>query len=251
MTETTETEVRPQAEPTLPASRAKPAFWERPLIHISARRWLPELKFTPLQIAAHVAAWIPAILIGIDYFRGEWTVNPIQYLTFRTGCPALTGLTASLACTPLNTYFGFREAIKLRRPLGVYAAIYATIHFLIFVVIDYGLNPGYIYEAIFEKKYALVGFAAFLILLPMALTSTKGWQKRLGKRWKNLHRWVYLAAILGVIHYIWLVKADTRKPLVYAALVGIFLLARTPPVKKAYVNARGWVSAKLKPARSA
>jgi methionine sulfoxide reductase heme-binding subunit len=221
---------------------------DQPLIQIPASRWLPEFKYSPIQIIAHVAAWIPAILIGIDYFRNLWTVNPIQYLTFRTGWAAITLLTASLACTPFNTYFGFREGLKLRRPLGVYAALYATTHFLIFVLIDYGLNLNYIYEAIFEKKYALVGFAAFLILLPMALTSTKGWQKRLGKRWKNLHRLVYLAAVLAVIHYIWLVKADTRKPLVYAALVGIFLLARTPFVKKAYANLRARWTAQRKPA---
>lgn len=225
----------------------KEGFWERTLINIPASRWLPEFKYSTLQVVAHIASWIPAILIGIDYFRGLWTVNPIQYLTFRTGWAAITWLTASLACTPLNTYLGWREVIKLRRPLGVYAALYASVHFIIFVGIDYGLNPGYIYEAIFEKKYALVGFATFLILLPMALTSAKGWQKRLGKRWKNLHRWVYLAAILAVTHYIWLVKADTRKPLVYAALVGLFLLARTPPVKKAYAALRVRWAARRKP----
>lgn len=204
----------------------------RPLVQLPATRWLPEFKYSPIQLIAHLAAWIPASLIGLDYFRDLWTVNPIQYLTFRTGWAALTLLTASLACTPLNTFFNFKEALKLRRPLGVYAFLYALVHFLIFVALDYNLNPSYIYEAIAEKKYALIGFAAFLILLPLALTSTQSWQKRLGKNWKNLHRWAYLAGIFAVIHYLWLVKSDLRKPLVYATLITVFLLARTAPVKK-------------------
>lgn len=221
---------------------------DRPLLHIAGRRWLPQLSFTPVQIIAHIAAWIPALLIVIDYYRDLWTFNPIQYLTYRTGWAAITFLTASLACTPANTYFGFREALKIRRPLGVYAALYALAHFIIFVGIDYGLDLNLIYGAIFEKRYALVGFAAFLILVPLALTSTKGWQRRLGKTWKGLHRWVYLAAILAVVHYVWLVKTDIRKPLVYAALVIVFLLARTQWAKRTAAGLRAWISAKLRPA---
>jgi sulfoxide reductase heme-binding subunit YedZ len=208
--------------------------------------WLPEFRFTPVQIAAHAAAWVPAILIGVDYLRNNWTVNPIQYLTFRTGWAAITLLVASLACTPLNTLFSFKEALKIRRPLGLYAFLYAFVHFLIFVAVDYGLDLNLIYEAIFEKRYALVGFAALLILLPMALTSTRGWQRRLGKNWKRLHRLVYLAAVLAVVHYIWLVKADIRKPLVYAALVAALLLARTPGVRKALIHTRNRVLARLR-----
>jgi sulfoxide reductase heme-binding subunit YedZ len=116
----------------------------------------------------------------------------------------------------------------------VYAFLYALVHFLIFVALDYNLNPSLIYDAIVDKKYALIGFGAFCILLPLALTSTKGWQKRLGKNWKSLHRWAYVAGIFAVIHYIWLVKSDIRKPLVYAALISLFLLARTAPAKRLF-----------------
>ncbi len=198
------------------------------------------MKFSPVQVIAHLAAWIPGLLILGDYFRGAWTVNPIQYLTFRTGWAAITLLTASLACTPVNTVFNFKAALKIRRPLGLYAFLYATIHFGIFLV-DYNIDLQLLYGAIFEKRYALVGFAAFLLLLPLALTSTKGWQKRLGKNWKRLHQLVYVAGILAVIHYLWLVKSDIRKPLVYAGLVAVFLLARTAPARKMLTSLRNWL----------
>jgi len=100
------------------------------------------------------------------------------------------------------------------------------------VWLDYGLNLQLLQEAIFEKRYALVGFGAFLILLPLALTSTKGWMRRLGKTWKRLHRLVYLAALLVVIHFVWLVKSDIREPLIYGAVVGLLLLVRVPVIRK-------------------
>src|SRR5207247_114502 len=143
---------------------------------------------------------------------------------------ALVLLVLSLCCTPLNSIFGFHEAIKVRRPLGVYAFLYALGHFSIFLL-DYNFDPRMLYEAIFEKRYALVGFSAFLILLPLALTSTKGWQKRLGKRWMKLHRWVYVAALLVIVHFVWLVKADVRQPLEFGAVVVALLVVRIPAVK--------------------
>ncbi len=224
---------------TQPAGAAPASASSRP-------DWLPRLRFTPAQIVAHLAAWVPAILIGVDYLRDNWTVNPIQYLTFRTGWAAITLLAASLACTPANAVLNFKAALKIRRPLGLYAFFYALAHFLIFVVVDYGLDLNLIYEAIFEKRYALVGFAAFLILLPMALTSTRGWQRRLGKNWKRLHRLVYLAAALAVVHYIWLVKSDIRKPLVYAAIVAVLLLARTPRVRRALASVRARITSRVR-----
>ena len=222
-------------------------MFTRPLIHLPANRWRPEFKFNLIQIVTHIACWIPLGLLAIDYFSGntKLLINPIQHLTFYTGDTAIRFLVLSLACTPANTLFGFKEAIKLRRPLGVYAFLYALAHFSIFLV-DYNLDPKLLYEAIFEKRYALVGFAAFLILLPMALTSTKGWQKRLGKLWKRLHQLVYLAAILVVIHYIWLVKSDIRTPLAYGAIVILLLAARIPIVRRTAANLRGRVVSKLR-----
>ncbi len=206
---------------------------------------MPVFKFTRFQIAVHIGSSIPLILLLWDYFADNLTVNPIQDITFRTGKAALVLLVLSLACTPLNTIFGFKAALKVRRALGLYAFLYVCLHFLTFIGLDYGFDPGLIYEAIFEKRYALVGFAAFLILLPLALTSTQGWMKRLGKNWKRLHRLVYLAGLLVVIHYVWLVKSDIREPLTYGAVVGLLLIARIPVFKKGVMKFRGGLVKRL------
>jgi sulfoxide reductase heme-binding subunit YedZ len=191
-----------------------------------------------LRILTHVGAVTPLAWLLWDYWFDNLTVNPIQDITFRTGKPALILLTLSLACTPVNTLFGFKQALPLRKPLGLYAFMYVSLHFLIFIGLDYGFDWGLLYEAIFEKRYALVGFAAFLILLPLAVTSTQGWMRRLGKNWKRLHRWVYLAGILAVIHYVWLVKSDIREPLLYGATVALLLILRLPAVRKAVTHFR-------------
>jgi sulfoxide reductase heme-binding subunit YedZ len=195
---------------------------------------MPRLRFTPIQWVTHAGAWAPLALLIYDNYAGRLSVNPIQDITFRTGKAALVLLILSLACTPLNSLFGWRAAIKLRRPLGVYAFLYVVLHFLTFVYLDYGLDLGLIYEAIFEKRFALVGFAAFLILLPLALTSTKGWQRRLGRAWKSLHKGVYVAVLLAVIHYVWAVKSDIREPLAYGAVALSLLMVRLPAVKRAF-----------------
>ena len=189
-------------------------------------------KLSPLQWLTHLGAWAPLAVILWLFFTDGLTVNPIQDITFRTGKAALVLLVLSLACTPLNSLFGWRAALKLRRPLGLYAFMYVCLHFLTFIGLDYGFDLDLIYEAVFEKRYALVGFTAFLILLPLALTSTKGWQRRLGRLWKTLHQGVYLAAPLAVIHYVWLVKSDVREPLAYGAVVAALLLVRVPWIKR-------------------
>ncbi len=190
------------------------------------------LKSRWLQIVTHIGALLPLALLIWDYFHNQLTFNPIQEMTFRTGKTALVLLILSLAVTPVNIITGFRQVIPLRKWLGLYAFLYASLHFLIFVWLDYGLNLALLQEAIFEKRYALVGFAAFLILVPLALTSTKGWMKRLGKKWKQLHRLVYLAGFLVVVHFVWLVKADLREPLAYGAVLGVLLLIRLPFVRR-------------------
>jgi sulfoxide reductase heme-binding subunit YedZ len=208
------------------------------------------LKKNWLRILTHVGALTPLVWLIWDYWTDQLTVNPIQDITFRTGKPALILLVLSLACTPVNTLFGFRQVIPLRKPLGLYAFMYVCLHFLIFVGLDYGFDPALLYEAIFEKKYALVGFATFLILLPLAITSTKGWMKRLGKNWKRLHRWVYLAGLLAVVHYVWLVKSDIREPLIYGGIVVLLLLARVPALRRAMTHLRSRLT-KARPAQTA
>ena len=189
-------------------------------------------KFTLFQAAVHLGALLPLIILIINWSQDNLTFNPIQALELRTGKYALVLLILSLACTPINTVFGFSQVLKVRRPLGLYAFMYASIHFLIFIGLDYQFNLVLLQEAIFEKRYALVGFSAGLILLALALTSTRGWMKRLGKTWTKLHKFVYLAGILVIIHYVWLVKSDIREPLLYGAVVMLLLVARIPYVRK-------------------
>lgn len=186
----------------------------------------------------HALALAPLVVLIWNITHNQLSVNPIQDITFRTGKFALVMLVASLACTPIHTLFGFRPVLKVRRTLGLYAFMYASLHFLTFTVLDYGLDWRQIRDAIIEKRYVLVGFAAFLILLPMAITSTKGWMKRMGRSWKYLHKLVYLAGVLVVVHYTWLVKSDIREPLLFGAMIAVLLVARIPIVRRAAVNLR-------------
>jgi sulfoxide reductase heme-binding subunit YedZ len=196
-------------------------------------------NLTWFQLMVHLGSLAPLALLLVDYFRDNLTVNPIQEITFRTGKTALVLLVLSLACTPLNTVFKFRPALKVRRALGLYAFMYASLHFLIFIGLDYQFDLDLIREAVFEKRFALVGFSAFLILLPLAITSTKGWKRRLGKKWKRLHQLVYLAGLLVVVHYVWLVKSDIRVPLAYGGVVALLLIARIPAVRRYLSNFGG------------
>ena len=197
------------------------------------------LKARWLQILTHVGALAPLGLLIWDYSQNQLTFNPIQEITFRTGKTALVLLVLSLSATPVNIVFRFRQVLPLRKPLGLYAFLYVGLHFLTFVWLDYGLDLELLREAIFEKRYALVGLAAFLMLSPLAITSTRGWMKRLGKNWKRLHRLVYPAALLAVVHYVWLVKSDIREPLIYGAIVGLLLIVRLPVIRKGVRRVRG------------
>lgn len=202
-------------------------------------------RYTPLQIAIHVYAWSLLVRLVIDYFTGNLTANPIQALEQRTGRHAITLLVLSLACTPLNSLFGWRELIKRRRALGLYAFLYATIHVIIFVDLDYGLAWSLIVQTILEKPYIVVGVVGFLLLVPLAFTSFDIWKRRLGKNWKRLHRLVYLIAPLIVLHYAWGKKGDffalqgeILRPLIYALIVALLLVMRLPPVRKALASLR-------------
>ena len=202
------------------------------------------------RIIVHIAALIPLAVMVYLYFSGGLTANPIQDLTQRSGKAALWLLVLSLAATPANTLLGFRPALKVRRALGLYAFFYALGHFLIFVWWDYGLDFALILEDVGSKRYVLVGFTTVLLLLPLAITSTKGWMRRLGKRWKRLHRLVYLAGVLAVVHYTWVVKADLRQPLAFGLAVGLLLLARLPAIRRPLSNFRMRLESRLHAARA-
>ena len=196
-------------------------------------------RYTPLQIAMHIYAWSLVAHILFDFLTGNISPNPIQELEQRTGRHAITLLVLSLACTPLNTLFKIPELLKRRRALGLYAFLFATLHVLIFVNLDYGLAWRLIVQTVFEKPYILIGATGFLLLIPLAWTSFDIWKKRLGKGWKRLHQIVYLIAPLIVLHYAWSKKGDffalqgeIVRPLIYGLVVVLFLVMRIPPVRR-------------------
>jgi sulfoxide reductase heme-binding subunit YedZ len=184
-----------------------------------------------LKLAVHIGALIPLALIIWDYTQGNLGADPIREITLRTGKTAIVLLMLSLAVTPAHIWFGWRQIIPLRRLLGLYAFLYVALHLTVFLWLDYLLDPQLIVEALFAKRYALIGLAAFLILLPLALTSTRASMRGLGKRWKTLHRWVYVAGVLAVLHYFLLVKNAYTEPLIFAAILAILLLTRIKPIK--------------------
>ena len=187
----------------------------------------------------HIVCIAPAIWFARLYWTSNLSANPLQEVTYFTGDWALRLLIASLACTPINSLFGFKPALKVRRALGLYGFFYALLHFFIFVGVDYQFDLELIWLDLSTKRYILVGLSALIIFAALAITSTKGWMKRLGKRWKNLHRLTYIAVPLAVVHYVWLVKADIRVPLAYGAVTGFFLLMRVPSVRTLLSRRKG------------
>jgi sulfoxide reductase heme-binding subunit YedZ len=193
----------------------------------------------------HVYAWSALAHLIFDYFFGYLSVNPIQDLERRTGRAAITLLVLSLMCTPLNTLFGWKELLKRRRALGLYSFMYATIHVLIFLDLDYGLAWSLIWQNIVEKPYIIFGVITFLMLLPLAVTSFDSWKIRLRKNWKRLHKTVYLIAPLAVLHFalskkgdIFQLQGEIVRPLIYGLVVLILLILRIPRIKKFFASVR-------------
>jgi sulfoxide reductase heme-binding subunit YedZ len=147
------------------------------------------------------------------FFLGDgFGANPIAELQLWGGLASLTALLSALAVTPLRRLTGWNDLQKARRLVGLFAFFYVTLHFLIWIGVDQFFAWEYILEDIRERPYILVGFTAFLLLIPLALTSTKGWIRRLGRNWVRLHRLIYVAAVLGIVHFFWVTKADDRWP---------------------------------------
>jgi methionine sulfoxide reductase heme-binding subunit len=153
---------------------------------------------------------------------------PDRYVMLHSGTWGLIFLTATLACTPLRRWV-FARAGQVRRALGLYAFAFICIHVAVYAVAENGLDANLIVRDLDERRSMLIGFAGFLALIPLAVTSTAGWQRRLGKRWRTLHRLVYAAAILSVWHYLWLDRDIITTPLIYAAIVGGLLALRLVP----------------------
>jgi sulfoxide reductase heme-binding subunit YedZ len=196
-----------------------------------ASKWAKVLVFA-------LSSW-PILFIAWRTYRGQLTANPVEFYQHQTGDWTLRFLVFTLCITPFRKIFSLPELIRFRRMLGLFAFFYVCLHFLTYLGPDQSFSLPGMLQDVAKRPFITVGFAAFVLLIPLALTSTAGWIRRLGgKRWQMLHRAVYAAAMLGVIHYYWLVKSDIRKPVFYGALVGILLAWRI----------RSWTSKKKAPA---
>jgi sulfoxide reductase heme-binding subunit YedZ len=173
-------------------------------------------------------ALVPFALLLHGAVNGGLGANPVETLTHSTGEWTLRFLLLTLAITPLRRLSGWTVLQRFRRMLGLLAFFYAGLHFAVWAVLDQSLSWSAILDDVVKRPYITVGFAAFLMLIPLALTSTRGMMRRLGRNWQRLHRLVYPIAVLGVLHFIWLVKADWREPAIYAGILAVLLLARLP-----------------------
>ncbi|MCC5809186.1 MAG: sulfoxide reductase heme-binding subunit YedZ [Ectothiorhodospiraceae bacterium] len=167
--------------------------------------------------------------MGSAVVTGAAGPNPVEYLSHETGQWGLRLLLLTLAVSPLRRLTGWAWLIRFRRMLGLFAFFYVCCHFLVFAVFDHSLGLPSILEDIVKRPYILVGTLAFLLLIPLAITSTNSMMRRLGRRWKALHRFSYLIAALAVLHFFMLVKVDTREPLIYAGVLAALLLLRLRP----------------------
>ena len=165
--------------------------------------------------------------LGWRYWHDDLTANPIEFITHFTGDWTIRLIVTTLAITPLRKLLKLSDLIRFRRLIGLFAFFYGTLHFLTWLVLDKFFDMHEILADVTKRPFIMAGFTAFVCMLPLAVTSTTGWIRRMGgKRWQMLHRLVYLSGIAGVVHYYWLVKSDIRLPLLYGSLVGILLAYR-------------------------
>ena len=180
-----------------------------------------------LKVLAFLLCLVPFLQLVWGVLRGSLGANIIEALTHTTGDWTLRFLVLTLCVTPLRRLTGWSQAIRFRRMLGLFAFFYGCIHFSIYCLSISNLNLAQIGTDIAKRPYVTVGFTGFILMIPLAITSTKKWIARLGgKRWQMLHRLIYVSAIAGVLHYLWLVKLDIRFPVRYAVVVGVLLLFR-------------------------
>jgi len=186
---------------------------------------MPKLRWS--KIALFSICLVPFLWLAWRAWKGDLTPNPIEYVTHYTGDWTIRFLVITLAVTPLRKLLGRPELIRYRRMIGLFAFFYGSLHFLTWFALDKFFDMREILADFTKRRFIIAGLVAFVSMLPLAITSTAGWIRRLGgKRWQRLHRLVYLSAIAAVVHYYWLVKSDVRLPLLYGSLVAIELLFR-------------------------
>src|SRR3954454_21299703 len=190
------------------------------------------------KIAIFLAALAPLGWIAWEFFHDRLGANPIRELEIQTGLWTLRFLAITLSITPFRRVSGWNGVAKYRRMLGLFTFFYACVHLSMWAGVDWFFAWGDMWQEIVKHKYILIGMLTWLILLPLAITSTRGWVKRLGKRWVRLHRLVYVAAVTGTIHYLWAVKKDTFFPLVYLAVFALLLAFRVISARRKSIPAR-------------
>jgi sulfoxide reductase heme-binding subunit YedZ len=197
--------------------------------------WTKTLLFLLcLMPFAHLVAVALAYVLQPDLSTGLWHYlvpslppNPLDFFTHLTGDWTIRLIVATLAITPLRKLLGVPDLIRFRRPLGLFAFFYGCLHFLTYLWFDKLFDFHEIWKDVAKRPFITAGFTAFVLMVPLALTSTKGWIRRMGgKRWQRLHRLIYVTAIAAVVHYYWLVKSDIRLPVLYGVLVAVLLLYR-------------------------
>ena len=186
---------------------------------ILSNKWAKVLVFLLCMIPIGEMIW--------NTFTGNLTANPVEYFQHTTGDWTLRLLVLTLCITPLRRFLRLPELIRFRRMLGLFAFTYGCLHFLTYLGPDQRFSLAGMWKDVAKRPFVTVGFTAFVLLIPLAVTSTAGWIRRLGgRRWQMLHRLIYISAICGVIHYYWLVKSAVIRPLTYGAIVAVLLLWR-------------------------
>lgn len=184
------------------------------------------LKSRVAKPLVFVLCLLPLSSIVWRIFYGDLGSDPIETITFATGDWTLRFLLITLAVSPFRQWFGLSALLRFRRMLGLYVFFYACCHFLIWFILDHALSFGDMVEDIIDRPYITFGFSALMLLIPLAVTSNNVMVRKLGKSWKKLHRLVYAIIILGVLHYLWLTKADYLEPGIYALIAGVLLFQR-------------------------
>jgi sulfoxide reductase heme-binding subunit YedZ len=179
-----------------------------------------------VRVAVFAAALVPLLRLIVQFFTDDLTANPIEYLMVQTGFTALVLLVVTLAVTPARRLTRWNELIRIRRMLGLFAFFYATLHLLVWVVLDKFFDFAFMAEDILLRPFITIGMLTWVLLAPLAATSTAGAIRRLGRRWQQLHRLSYVAAVTAVIHFWWNKKADIREPLLWAFVLGTLLAFR-------------------------
>jgi methionine sulfoxide reductase heme-binding subunit len=178
------------------------------------------------KLLVFLAALSPFAWLAFRTLTGRLTANPIEDIELTTGIWTLRLLVITLSLTPLRRLTGWNQIIQYRRMLGLFAFFYATLHFATYLVFDQWFNVTLMVQDVVKRPFITMGFTAFVLMIPLAITSTKGWIRRLGRRWQQLHRLIYLSGIAAGIHYLWKVKVPIGSPVYYAVVIALLLAFR-------------------------